>query len=97
VITALRHWPPKISGSRAGRRTNTPSSTRPTDSGRARYGRPRIRLRIAAAARRIASPPSTAATFASGDQSSWIAPSISPRKTRAKKGTARLKTSVEAW
>ena len=60
-------------------------------------GRPRQRLRgrsptrAGSRARRA-----TAARLASGDQSSWIAPSISPRKTSASSGAARLKTLVEA-
>ncbi len=59
-------------------------------------GRPWATLMTAIPASTTATPPSTASTFCHQVQSSWPAPSSSPRKTSPSSGAARLKTSVEA-
>ncbi len=63
VTQALVVWPPKISGSSAGTRTNAASSVLPTRRGREKNGRPPTRLAIPIPPSRIASPPASAARF----------------------------------
>ena len=96
VARALRHCPLKTSGRSAGTITNSASSTRPTSCGIATTGRPRALLVSAIAASSTASPPASAAKFASGDHSRLRAPGISTRNTSPSSSTARLNTSVAA-
>ncbi len=96
VTSALPHCPPNISGSAAGTRTKAASSAAPTFSGSDRKGRLRTRLSRPNAPIRMPRPPTQAAMLAITGQSSWIAPSSSPKATSTSSGAARVQTSSRA-